>query len=78
MFKSLLRSNGILRQVVDKEYRQFKHEDVGYVAAFLSKLRTSKTDLDTIYNELNVLECSEHWEIAKGDHLEQIFGTRFK
>ena len=55
---------------MDKNYREYKHEDLGYISAFLAKQRGTDYDTNKIYDELNVLETNEHWEIAKGDHLE--------
>lgn len=32
-------SSGILKKFLLKQYRNFKHEDIGYVAAFLARAR---------------------------------------
>lgn len=72
MFKNYLRSNGVLRQFIDKELRAYSHEDLGYLSAFLAKQHQGHLP-EAIYEELNVLETNEHWEIAKGNHLEQLF-----
>lgn len=39
---------------------------------FPSLKEQSETN-NTIYDELNSLEVDEHWEMAKSDHLEQLF-----
>ena len=74
MFRNYIRSNGILRQLMDKELRAYQHEHLGYLAAFLSKLH-SKQAIEEIYDELNLLEIDEHWAIAQGNHLEQLFSN---
>jgi len=46
----LKRSSGILKKFLLKQYRNFKHEDLGYIAAFLARTRdklSEKLDIDS-------------------------------
>ena len=39
MFKFFQKKSGILKNFLLKQYRNYKHEDFGYLAAFLARSR---------------------------------------
>jgi hypothetical protein len=56
----------------------YKWEEQGYIAALLARSRVKRLQdisdpLDAAYNEVNLMEIEEHYELAKSDHVEQSF-----
>jgi len=81
---------GFLKAIVERQYRAWKHEDIGYRAAFLGRMRNAinryqqennkypnQEEYDKlqskVYDEVNMLDTPEHWEINKANTLEQLF-----
>ena len=46
MIKAALTKKGILRSILDKQYRNYKHEELGYISAFLARANQKLKDVD--------------------------------
>lgn len=75
MFRYLYKEKNPLAGLVRRQYVHYKWEEQGYIASLLARTRVNRLKslpdaLSRAYEDVNILEIDEHYEIAKSDHVE--------
>ncbi|KAL4441354.1 hypothetical protein ABPG74_013649 [Tetrahymena malaccensis] len=78
MFRYLYKDKNPLAGLVKRQYMYYKWEQQGYIQALLARTRINNLNgiqdpIDKAYEEVNFLEIDEHYQLAKSDHVEQVY-----